>query len=398
LTFDPDEVVDNEDEGILVFRSSNIQNDKLSLLDNVYVNKVIPSKLKTKAGDILICSRNGSRQLIGKNALITEDVEGNTFGAFMTLFRSKYWHFLSKVFQSEIFRAQSGLYLTSTINQLTINTLNNIIVPLPPNEVERNYISNFLDKEITHIDNLIDKKQTFIETLKEKRISIISHAVTKGLNKNVKFKVSDIEWLSEVPEHWEEKALKYVCTINDQTLPETTDPEYELNYVDIGSIDKTLGIVNKEKYIFEEAPSRARRIVKDGDILVSTVRTYLRAIAPVIEPEDNLIVSTGFAVIRPQKINSEYLSFLLRSKYFVEKVVSMSVGVSYPAINASALGKIKIPIPEQKEQIQISVFLKKESSSIDKLVELTEKHIEKLQEYKTALISSVVTGKIKVTE
>jgi type I restriction enzyme S subunit len=199
-----------------------------------------------------------------------------------------------------------------------------------------------------------------------------------------------------VPEHWEVKAIKFVCSINDNSLPETTEPEFEMNYVDIGSIDKTKGIVKIEKMVFDEAPTRARRIVKDGDIIVSTVRTYLRAIAPIVNPENNLIVSTGFAVVRPQRIESGYLSFLFRSQYFVEKVVSMSVGVSYPAINSSTLTSIKIPIPSKEEQMLITQNLNLEIGSIDKLSFLVENNIEKLKEYKTALISAAVTGKIKV--
>ncbi|NPD86434.1 restriction endonuclease subunit S [Lentimicrobium sp. L6] len=290
-----------------------------------------------------------------------------------------------------------GLGKFGTQLNLNTETVGSISIAIP-SETEQESIIRFLDKETTRINNLIEKKLNLIHTLNENRIAIISHAVTKGLNEIVHLKSSEVDWLENVPEHWKEKALKYTCTLNDKALAETTDPEYVINYVDIGSIDKTKGIIKKEQYLFDEAPSRARRIVQDGDILVSTVRTYLRAIAPVINPEENLIVSTGFAVVRPRKIDSDYLSFLLRSKYFVEKVVSLSVGVSYPAINASVLARIKIPIPPTEEQKEITQYLKKETESIDKIVGLTEKHIDKLKEYKTAIISAAVTGKIKVSE
>lgn len=161
----------------------------------------------------------------------------------------------------------------------------------------------------------------------------------------LKYKPSGVEWLGDVPEHWEVKRLKYQVSINDDTLPETTNPEYEMLYVDISSVDPTQGIIQKEQLFFENAPSRARRIVKNGDTIVSTVRTYLRAISPVIEPEENLVVSTGFAVIRPLKMDKDYLSAAIRAPYFIEEVVSRSVGVSYPAINASEIGLISIPLP-----------------------------------------------------
>jgi len=97
LTYSPDDVVD-ESEGTLVLRSSNIQNKKLAFEDNVYVRKEIPEKLRTQKNDILICARNGSRALIGKNALIDESAEGVSFGAFMSIFRSEYNSYLSTVF------------------------------------------------------------------------------------------------------------------------------------------------------------------------------------------------------------------------------------------------------------------------------------------------------------
>jgi type I restriction enzyme, S subunit len=114
-----------------------------------------------------------------------------------------------------------------------------------------------------------------------------------------------------MPEHGDVRRLNLTASINDETLPETTDPDYEFVYVDIGSVDAAKGIVAKETCRFEDALSRARCIVRDGDTIVSTVRTYLRAITPIRDPDNNLIVSTGFAVVRPRKLDSGYLSYAL---------------------------------------------------------------------------------------
>jgi len=213
-----------------------------------------------------------------------------------------------------------------------------------------------------------------------------------------RYRDSGIEWLGEIPEHWEVCRLKHTASINDETLPETTDPDYEFNYVDIGNVDPVKGIVAKQAYRFENAPSRARRIVRDGDIIVSTVRTYLRAIAPIRKPEDNLIVSTGFAVIRPRRIDPDYLSYALRSSYFIETVVSRSTGVSYPAINATDVDTIELPIPATNEQRAIATFLDRETARIDALIEKIKKSIDLLREYRAALITAAVTGKIDVRE
>ncbi len=205
------------------------------------------------------------------------------------------------------------------------------------------------------------------------------------------YKPSDVEWLGEVPEHWEVKRLKYTATINDEALAETTDPGYEFKYVDISSVDAVSGIVAEEEMIFETAPSRARRVVRDGDTVVSTVRTYLRAIAPIWNPPDSLVVSTGFAVVRPRSVEPAFLSYALRESSFLETVVARSVGVSYPAVKASEVATIPIPLPPPPEQRAIANFLDAETAKLDTLVAKKRELIEKLKEKRSALISRTVT-------
>lgn len=205
------------------------------------------------------------------------------------------------------------------------------------------------------------------------------------------YKASGIEWLGELPDGWKIRRIKYITSINDETLPESTDPEFEFFYVDIGSVNFVDGITRREQMIFEDAPSRARRRVKEGDTIVSTVRTYLRAIAPIKNVADTLIVSTGFAVIRPQKIEPTYLSYALRELSFVENVVARSVGVSYPAVNPSEIVDISVAYPSPAEQIAISNFLDQATGKIDTLVRKKQSLIELLKEKRTALISRMVT-------
>ena len=205
------------------------------------------------------------------------------------------------------------------------------------------------------------------------------------------YKDSGTEWLGEIPAHWRMERLKYLSTLNDEALAESTDPNFDMVYVDIGSVDAVAGITGTEDFVFEKAPSRARRIVRSGDVIVSTVRTYLRAIAAIEAPESNLIVSTGFAVIRPRKLDSSFASFVLRAPHFVERVVANSVGVSYPAINASSLACFPIAYPPVDEQRAIAAFLDRETAKIDGLVERKERLIELLQEKRAALITRAVT-------
>ncbi len=205
------------------------------------------------------------------------------------------------------------------------------------------------------------------------------------------YKNSGVEWLGKIPAHWEEKRLKHLATVNDEALPETTDPSMEITYVDIGNVDSIQGITDVEELVFENAPSRARRIVRQGDVIISTVRTYLRAIAQIQTTDANLIVSTGFAVIRPRQMDDGFVAYAVNAPYFVERVVAHSVGVSYPAINASELACLDIAFPSLPEQRTIAAFLDRETAKIDALVAKKERLIELLQEKRTALISDAVT-------
>ena len=205
------------------------------------------------------------------------------------------------------------------------------------------------------------------------------------------YRDSGVEWLGSVPEHWVVKKLKYVASTNNEALTNGEDPLRPISYIDIGSVDATRGIVQTEELVFEDAPSRARRLVRDGDTIVSTVRTYLRAIAAIHSPAPEVVVSTGFAVIRPFDLDPGFCSWALRENGFVDEVVAQSVGVSYPALNASEIGELPVPLPPLNEQRGISEFLDRETGRIDALVEKKRLLIERLEEYRTALITRTVT-------
>lgn len=212
------------------------------------------------------------------------------------------------------------------------------------------------------------------------------------LSRYESYKDSGVQWLGEIPSHWMVKQLKFAVTCNDEALGENTEPEYEILYVDISSVSLTEGIKHKEELVFENAPSRARRVVKSGDVLVSTVRTYLKAITYVKSAEDNLIASTGFAVLRPsEKFDSKFIGYWIQSEGMVGNIVANSVGVSYPAINATDLVRlpvVELPLSEQKI---ITDFLDKRLAQVDALIVKQETLLEKLAEQRIALISHAVT-------
>lgn len=206
------------------------------------------------------------------------------------------------------------------------------------------------------------------------------------------YKDSGVPWLGEIPSHWQISRLKNEITFNDETLSDTTDLDYEILYVDISSVSLVEGITKKEPMTFETSPSRARRIAKSGDVIVSTVRTYLKAIAQVEDAEDNLIVSTGFAVLRPKaNVLPKFLGYWVQSEGMVGAIVANSVGVSYPAINASDLVRLPIVNLPFEEQAQIANFLDHELGKIDALIDKQQLLLDKLAEQRSAVITQAVT-------
>lgn len=176
LTYSPEDVT-MADHGTLVLRASNVQAGRIVYEDNVYVSVNIPKELQTRVGDILICSRSGSANLIGKNAIIDNQSAGMTFGAFMTIFRSAHNAFLYFFFNSPLFESQSGLYATTTINQLTTSMLSNFMLAVPPVR-EQGRIVDFLIRETSQIDSVVTKIIDQIDKLHEYRLALITSAVT----------------------------------------------------------------------------------------------------------------------------------------------------------------------------------------------------------------------------
>lgn len=205
------------------------------------------------------------------------------------------------------------------------------------------------------------------------------------------YRDSGVPWLGRVPAGWGVALVKSVASCNDDVLPEDTTPDQIIEYVEISDVEADRGITRRSAMAFGDAPSRARRRVRPGDVLVSTVRTYLRAIATVPEDCDALVVSTGFAVFRPRRVHPGFLSYVFHSEYLISEIIARSVGVSYPAINASEIARLPIPLPPPAEQRAIAAFLDRECGKIDALVAEQERLIALLKEKRQAVISHAVT-------
>ncbi|NLV43363.1 MAG: restriction endonuclease subunit S [Candidatus Hydrogenedentes bacterium] len=277
--------------------------------------------------------------------------------------------------------------------------IGNLPVVVPSTDEQR-AIAAFLDRETVRIDGLIEKKQRQIELLQEKRAALISHAVTKGLNPNAKMKDSGIEWLGEIPEHWEVKRLRHITprlgvglVINPST------------YVDEkGDVPFFLGSNVEE---FKLIPESARRItqesnlklnpsrLQEGDIV--TVRVGAPGISAVVPPElDGSNCASIMITRRSKTFVSHWLCYVFNSAWGKYQVERVAYGAAQKQFNISHAVNFVYPVPPLEEQNAVVNVLDHETNRINNLITQVEESIALLREYRTALISSTVTGKIDV--
>ena len=377
------------DYGVIPTNSRDDNHNKISEDTSQYklveVGDFVMNKMKCWMGSIGLSLYRG---IVSPSYTVLKIFNENVF--------PRYYHSLlrSSTYIPEYRRLSYGVRVGQW--DLRFEDFREIPVLLPPLS-EQEQIVSYLDEKTSVIDEMVEKKKRKIELLKEYRTSLINTVVTKGLYPDVLMKDSGIEWIGEIPRHWVVKPIKYTVSENQVTLGSNTDDNYELDYVEISDIDSSGNIINKTNYKFIDSPSRCRRVLSKGDVFISTVRTYLRSIGIVETEVRNLICSTGFSVLSPKKnILSKYLFYSVRSEWFISEVVSQSEGVSYPSIQSDKLLSITLTLPPISEQEQIVSYLDEKTSEIDKTIELENKKIELLKEYRQSLISNVVTGKIKV--
>lgn len=206
------------------------------------------------------------------------------------------------------------------------------------------------------------------------------------------YRDSGIEWIGDIPEHWRIKRIKEVSIINRKSLSEQISKDYEFDYVDISGVTYGERRYLTERLVFSEAPSRARRMVKKGDTLISTVRTYLKAVSYIENNVKDLIASTGFAVITPkQSIYEKYQSYLLTADFIIDEIFALSTGVSYPAINATTIGNLFFLLPPLPEQKAIADYLDRKTAQIDQKIDLLTQKAKHYGQFKQSLINETVT-------
>jgi type I restriction enzyme S subunit len=278
-----------------------------------------------------------------------------------------------------------GLGKLGTQLNLNTDTVASISIGIPPTE-EQQAIADYLDQETTKIDQLVEKKKRLIELLEEQRTAIITHAVTKGLNPGVEMKDSGVEWLGEIPAHWDLKKLKHVTTCLDgKRVPLNSEqrgyiqggyPYWGANgildYIDNWLFDEQLILLGEDGAPFFEANKTVAFLV-EGKIWVNNHAHVLRVL---------------------NSTNARFLTNVLnvvQYRQFIE-------GSTRDKLTQDSMNNIPIQFAPINEQQAIADYLDKETTRIDNLINKINQAIEKLQEYRSALITAAVTGKIDVRQ
>ena len=368
-----------DETGVLLLKTGNIGLNKLLLNDVSYVTREFHEanvKSQLSSGDIIIARHGDS----GKSAVIPDNIsEANCLNVVKlkksNLMKGNFYTYLlnSNKYQ-QFLNASQGGSVQGVINTSDIIELK---VVLPPPEEQRD-ITAFLDRETGRIDTLIEKKERQIELLQEKRAALISHAVTKGLDPDVKMKDSGVEWLGEVPEHWKMLALKRLTSLKSG------------EFITAESIDK-----DGDYPVFGGNGLRGYTTTFTHDGNYALIGRQGALCGNINYAQGQFWASEHAVVVSHIKsVETKWLGELLRAM----NLNQYSVSAAQPGLSVEMISNLSIPQPPLPEQRAIAAFLDRETGHIDTLTTKIRDSISKLIEYRTALISAAVTGKIDVRE
>jgi type I restriction enzyme S subunit len=405
----------NDGKDMIVLRVADFDRSKLTVKAEGYTYRKIEDKELTtrrlKRGDLLLeKSGGGEKTLVGQVVLFDEAFEAVTsnFVAKMTpvdRFNSKFLNYVFSRFYSEninycsikqntgIQNLDSSAYLSEKFGF--------------PSKQEQQKIADFLDHETAKIDTLIEKQQKLIKLLKEKRQAVISHAVTKGLNPDAPMKESGVEWLGQIPAHWEVLRIKHLISslesgvsVNAADIPANKD---EYGVLKTSCVYTREFRVSENKTVVKDEYERVKCPVRKGEIIISRMNTPelvgASAIVNVEAPNIFLPDRLWQTVFKNHyEHNTKFISYFMMVKGFRNQISLAAEGASSSMQNIAKEDylSINIALPPKPEQETIVEFIDQRLRSFSKLEECSITAIELMQERRTALISAAVTGKIDV--
>jgi len=372
LTYKPSDV---REHGTLVLRSSNIQNDALAFEDNVFVDAEVPDRIMVRLGDVLVCVRNGSRNLIGKTALLDERAMGMTFGAFMAVYRSPIGKLASYLFQSEIVKRQINEHLGATINQITNKSLNSFRIPVSPDDVERDAIAAALsdvDALLGGLDRLIAKKRD----LKQAAMQQLLTGQTR---------------LPGFSGAWQVKRVLELGDVVTGGTPRTDVAEFwgdEYPWVTPTDISTRRDMFSSDRWLTKKGLD-AVRVLPPNTVLVTCIASI---------GKNAVLRTTGAcnqqinAVIPNRSSDAGFLYYLFEAS---KQYLLANAGITATSIiSKAAFSELTFRTPLLEEQVAIAAVL----SDMDAELAALEARRDKTRDLKQAMMQELLTGKTRLVK
>jgi len=399
-------------DGIRFIRTTDIDDYGNLKDEGVYLNESLAKGYILNSGDLLI-SRSGT---IGRSFLYDSSKnEKATYAGYLV----RYSLDEKETFPKYIFYFIQGHsffeWLKTQLIETTISNVNgqkysNLSVTLPSLD-KQIQITNYLDQKTSKIDELTKKNERLIELLKERRQAIIFQAVTKGLpaaaaaqaglDPNVKMKDSGIEWLGKIPEGWDLKRLKYVCSKYAEYGLNIAAENYQIDgirFIRTTDIDD-YGNLKEEGVYLDELLSK-HYVLNDGDILISRSGTIGRTFLFDSKKNEKATYAgylVRFCLDRKETV-PKYIFYFAQSHSFFEWLKTQLIETTIGNVNGQKYANLLVTLPQKEHQTQIANYLDQKTSKIDGLIKKIESQIENLKEHRQTLISNIVTGKVSVSD
>lgn len=403
----------NNEPQVLLCNYTDVYNNEFITMDLDFMKATASfdqiRKLSLNIGDIIITKDSESAEDIAVPAIVTEELENVVCGYHLAIIQPTkeniHPKFLFRSFESNNINKQFELGANG-VTRFGLGTypISNAYICLPPLSEQKN-IADYLDKKISKIEETIAKNKKLIQLLEEKNIALINHIATKGLNPNVSMKYSGIEWIGNIPSHWELKKFRNVLKErNKKNNPIKSKERLSL------SIDKGVTLYAEKTTNLDRFKEdfTQYKLAYEGDLVLNSMNMIVGAVG----------VSNYFGCVSPvyytyyddtiENITTIYYDYLFKTKTIKKFLRSLGNGIMSIdrgddkintcrlKISRDDLRNMYMPYPPLIEQKEINTYLNKESEKIVKTISVVAKHIELLEEYKNSLIYHIVTGKVDV--
>lgn len=365
------------------------------------------SKFKICKNDILFAMSGAT---VGKIGYVSEDVYNYFINQRVAIIRYKYNKFVYFFLSTNCFSEYVKLFaIGSAQPNISLEYFNDFYITFPPLD-EQKKIADFLDNKVTEIDNLIDDTKKLIDKYKEYKQSLITETLTKGLYSNVEMKDSGIEWIDNIPKHWEVNKLKYLF-IFGKGLPITKEDlkDSGISVISYGQIHSKLnnGIINDNliRYVDDiYLKLEPKSLVNKGDFIFADTSEDYEGCGNNVYINKDITLFAGYhtIILKSKKYqnnkyqNNKYLSYLFQTDIWRKQIRSKVFGIKLFSITQKILKETSVIFPPLDEQEEIVKYLDDKCSQIDSIIEEKQSLIEKLEEYKKSLIYEYVTGKKQV--